>query len=92
MASNLKLRVTTLTKERPLQLTRQSTRSERNHRNAAGGEGRVERGVGDAGGEGCGRCDAGRHLEEDSTSNARVTMAIVESVGGAGAEESKAGT
>lgn len=43
---------------------------------------RVERGVG----------DAGRHLEEDSTSNARVTMAIVESVGGAGAEESKAGT
>ena len=43
---------------------------------------RVERGVG----------DAGRHLDEDSTSNARVTMAIVESVGGAGAEESKAGT
>ena len=82
MASNLKLRVTTLTKERPLQLTRQSTRSEQNHRNAAGGGCHVERGVG----------DAVRHLEEDSTSNARVTMAIVESVGGAGAEESKAGT
>lgn len=97
---NLKLRVTTLTKERPLHLARHSARTERkitgmqcSATRGAGGEVRVEgcgwRGAcGEVRVEGC-----GRHLDDDSTSNARVTIAMVESeAGGAGPEASKAGT